>query len=415
MPSGQSARVREMEINISTKTLGKTDISFYRHSLFSRSFRGFLRNFLLFSRMDSTDYAATISAMETRPMALLFGPECIVAGKRVTISSMGPNYDRVNLAEAMRSLFPSMVQIIVWKNAQNEPISIENLTFPEIEAAIQFRARGEASNVFGDQQEEYNNLKAQFDSADEVEKQGVLQAIKELMYTATLNNLAANALKSFGTYYHEEFQLNMCLLDYRQLFSMDQSKIGPIQNRINRALARASLPSTQEGLKLPAKSPRSSKKKPKKKVLSSSSSEDSDSGSSSTISYPVEGKHTTTDEECQSDGNATPVVFKVSQQESQQSLEDNGANLKGNSYSAIPKKSKKSKTSNKGRKQRVSSKPGTKSKSKKAKSKKDKQNKRKKARKSLKKQAYETSSESDQESPSESESEPEDDNSDQVL
>ena len=96
--------------------------------------------------MEPTDYAATISAMETRPMALLFGPECIVAGKRVTISSLGPNYDRVSLAEALKSLFPSMVQIIVGKNAANEPISIENLSFPEVEAVIQFRARGEATN-----------------------------------------------------------------------------------------------------------------------------------------------------------------------------------------------------------------------------------------------------------------------------
>ena len=207
----------------------------------------------------------------------------------------------------------------------------------------------------------------------------------------------------------------MCLLDHRQLFSMDQSKIGPILNRINRALARASLPSTQEGLKLPAMSPKSSKKKPKKKILSSSSSEDSDSGSSSTISCPVEGKHTTTDEECQSDGNVTPVVFKVTQHESQQSLVDNGAHLKGNSYSAIPKKSKKSKSPKKGRKQGVSSKSGTKSKSKKSKSKKDKHDKRKRARKNLKKHAYENSSESDQESSSESESEQENNNSDQVY
>ena len=362
--------------------------------------------------MESTDYAATISAMETRPMALLFGPECIVAGKRVTISSLGPNYDRVGLAGALKSLFPSMVQIIVGKNAANEPISIENLSFPEVEAVIQFRARGEATNVFGDQQEEYNNLKAQYDSAEDLEKQGVLQSIKELMYSATLNNLAANALKSFGSYYHEEFQLDMCLLDYRQLFSMDQARIGPIQNRINRALARANLPSTQEGLKPAAKTPKSSKKKAKKQILSSSSSEDSDSGSSSTISYPVEGKRTTTDEDCQSDGNATPVVFKVAQQEAQQSLEDYGAHLKGDSSSAIPKKSKKSKLPKKGRKQRVSS--GNKSKPKKSKSKKDKHGKKKRAKRSLKKQEHDESSLSDQDSSSESESDQEN-NSDQVL
>ena len=142
--------------------------------------------------MEASDITAVFFAQEEVPMALLFGPECIVAGKIVTISSLGPNYDRVNVAEALKSLFPSMVQIIVWKNAKNEPISIENLSFPEIEAAIEFRARGESSNVFGDSQQEYINLKAQFASAGDVEfkKQGVLQMIKELMYEATLKKFS---------------------------------------------------------------------------------------------------------------------------------------------------------------------------------------------------------------------------------
>ena len=122
--------------------------------------------------------------------------------------------------------------------------------------------------------------------------------IKELMYEATLKNLAANALKSFGSYYNEGFQVNMCLLDYRQLFTMDQAKIGLIQNRINRALARTSFPSIQDEAKPSAQAliNKSSKGRARNQISSPSSSDDCDSGSSPTVSCPLEGKHTATDD-----------------------------------------------------------------------------------------------------------------------
>jgi len=61
---------------------------------------------------------------------------------------------------------------------------------------------------------------------------GVLQAMKNLLHTAVLQNLAANALKSFGTFTDTSTELAMCLLDFRKLFTTDQSKVQPIQNRI---------------------------------------------------------------------------------------------------------------------------------------------------------------------------------------
>ena len=53
--------------------------------------------------------------------------------------------------EALKTLFPSHIQVIVWKSAHNDPISIESYTFEGMEAAIAF-------NLLGDSQEEFETL-----------------------------------------------------------------------------------------------------------------------------------------------------------------------------------------------------------------------------------------------------------------
>ena len=73
---------------------------------------------------------------------------------------MGGNFDRVQALEALKAIFPSNLQVIVWKSATNQPISWESMSFEEMELAVAFKAKGEACNIVGDSQLEYNNLKA---------------------------------------------------------------------------------------------------------------------------------------------------------------------------------------------------------------------------------------------------------------
>ena len=56
-------------------------------------------------------------------------------------------------------------QLIVWKTAASEPLTLDVMNFEEIEAAIQFKAPNESSTILGDSLGEYNNLKAQYLSA----------------------------------------------------------------------------------------------------------------------------------------------------------------------------------------------------------------------------------------------------------
>ena len=107
---------------------------------------------------------------------------------------------------------------------------MESMSFEEMELAVAFKAKGEACNIVGDSQLEYNNLKAQYNSAiNESERVGVLLAMKNLLHNAIFQNLAANALKSYGTFTDESTGLAMCLLDYRKLFTVNQARVQAIQ------------------------------------------------------------------------------------------------------------------------------------------------------------------------------------------
>jgi len=277
----------------------------------------------------------------------------------------GGNFDRVQALEALRTLFPSNLQIIVWESTSNEPISLESITFEEMETTVAFKARGEACNIAGESQLEYDNLKAQYLSAiNESERVGVLQAMKNLLHTAVLQNLAANALKSFGTFTDTSTELAMCLLDFRKLFTTDQSKVQPIQNRINRAIARAALPRVQDDAKPSAKSSddaklsedhvpaqasaknahpdRAPSGRLRKKITEpSSSSSSEDPASSSEVEYPVEGCHTDTEQENLSDGLSTPIVIRTVPAPSFESQpKEIYQPVPSQSYHSIPKKKK---------------------------------------------------------------------------
>ena len=89
--------------------------------------------------MEASDITAVFFAQEEVPMALLFGPETIVPGRRVAISCLGATFDSVEVPEALRTLFPSQLQVIVWKSSANEAITIENMDFEQMEAAVAYK------------------------------------------------------------------------------------------------------------------------------------------------------------------------------------------------------------------------------------------------------------------------------------
>ena len=267
--------------------------------------------------MAHTDIVAIFSATEDRPMAPLFGSNVVVHGKRVLISALGANFDRVDVLQALKELIVDQKQLIVWKSSTLEPLSLDLMTFEEIEAATQFKATNESSSLLGDSILEYNNLKAQYLSAtNDQEQAGVLILIKELCFTATLENLASNALKGFGSFMHEPSGIRVFLLDNRKLYTFDQARVRTISNAISKENARAAKLSAQDETKLDsecAKKPKSSKRKSKKTVHNKAASEDDQdedesAASTSSVSIPCEGTHTDSEEDEQLSGNNTPII-----------------------------------------------------------------------------------------------------------
>ena len=62
--------------------------------------------------MEAADITAVFFAMEEVHTALLFGPEAIVPGRRCAITSLGATFDRAQVLEDLKTLFPSHLQII---------------------------------------------------------------------------------------------------------------------------------------------------------------------------------------------------------------------------------------------------------------------------------------------------------------
>ena len=104
--------------------------------------------------MAHTSITAIFLATEDRPMAPLF----VVQGKRILISALGANFDRVDVLQALRELIRDQNQLVIWKSSTLEPLSLEMMTFEEIEVAPQFKATTGSSTMLGDSIGEYNNF-----------------------------------------------------------------------------------------------------------------------------------------------------------------------------------------------------------------------------------------------------------------
>ena len=64
--------------------------------------------------MAHSDITAIFLATEDRPMAPRFGFNLIVQGKRILVSALGANFDRVDVLQALRELIVDQNQLIVW-------------------------------------------------------------------------------------------------------------------------------------------------------------------------------------------------------------------------------------------------------------------------------------------------------------
>jgi len=141
--------------------------------------------------------------------------------------------------------------------------------------------------------------------------------IKELSFNATLENLAANALKGFGSFMHEPSGIRVFLLDNRKLYTFDQARVKTISNAISKENARMAKLSAQDETKLDsdnAKKPKSTKRKSKKsghnKIAPEDDQNEDDSGdSTSSVSIPCEGTHTDSEEDEHFSGNNTPILL----------------------------------------------------------------------------------------------------------
>ena len=301
--------------------------------------------------MASNAVYAAFNASEEIPILHYYGAEVFTMAKRILISALLLKGDKVDVEEFLKDTFPRKQQIILAAYHGGSAFSLNDVSYQELEELSIFKPSNEPQAIIGSHNaDEYNSHRLAYVNAPPDEKSSSLDSLRDFIHYAVLENLAASIHKEFASYHHPVENQRLLLLGNRKIYSTDKNKIQKFElakkkddAARKRTAARAALPSTSS--KNVAKSkiapPAVANSSPNPTVLnptapilpvskdvSNTKSEGKkrskkevnykeDSGdSTSSVEYPVEGRHT--DEESEGTrsepGNRTPIFHNPLQQ-----------------------------------------------------------------------------------------------------
>ena len=285
--------------------------------------------------MNSNPCFAAFAAIEEVPILHYYGLEVLTLAKKVLISSLLLKVDKVDVEEFLKTTFPSKKQIILSPYYGGNASSLDEISFEALEEICIFKPSSEpAPIVTSHNEDKYNLLRVAYVSASSDDKLSVLSDIRDFVQVAVLENLSACIHKEFASYFHPIEKQQLLLLGNRKVYSTDKQKIQRVEQSKRkdeatkkRSEARAALPptSSKQSAKHSVDPSVLTKAKQDKSIKASnqSSSElnqkrssrkeinynEASGNSSSSVEYPVEGKHT--DDESQREasdsGNRTPI------------------------------------------------------------------------------------------------------------
>ena len=290
--------------------------------------------------MASNPCFSVFAEMEEVQILHFYGLEVLTMAKRVSVSNLLLKVDKVDVEDFLKATFTDKKQVILAPYHGGSYFSLNDIPCEALEEICVYKPSSEPSSIIAaHNEEEYNVKRISFVTANPDGKASALNSFRDFVFTAVLENIAANIHKEFASYFNPMDELQLLLLGNRKVYSTDKQKIQRFETSKKKSEARAALPSTSS--KQAAKNSQSGSKsnnpvspKPKQQAsqeisgsnLKSSlqSSEVNDKkrstrkevnykeasgNSTSSVEYPVEGKHTDDESEAEvSDaGNRTPV------------------------------------------------------------------------------------------------------------
>jgi len=293
--------------------------------------------------MASNPCFSVFAAMEEVQILHFYGLEVLTAAKRVSVSNLLLKVDKVDVEDFLKATFTNKKQVILAPYHGGSYFSLNDIPFEALEEICVFKPSSEPSSIIAaHNEEEYNIRRISFVTANPDGKASALNSFRDFVFTAVLENIAANIHKEFASYFNPMDELQLLLLGNRKVYSTDKQKILRFEASKKKSEARAALPSTSS--KQAAKNSQSGSKssnpvspKAKQQVsqensglsqqnlkssLQSSEVDDkkrstrkevnykeTSGNSTSSVEYPVEGKHTDDESEAEASdaGNRTPV------------------------------------------------------------------------------------------------------------
>ena len=268
--------------------------------------------------MASNTCFAAFAATEEVPIQHNYGFEVLTVAKKIFISSLLLKADKVDMEEFLKTTFNTKKQIILAPYYGGNAFSLEDIPFEALEEICIYKPSSEPFPIVV----AHNNLRT-------------------FVHSSVLENLATSIHKEFASYYHPVEKQQLMRLGNRKIYSTDKQKIQQFEQSKKmeeatkkKSEARAALPSTstkqaakishpaakskqdslqdnsalsQANLKSPSQpSTENDKKRSTRREVNY---KESSENSTSSVEYPVEGKHIDdeSEREASDPGNRKPI------------------------------------------------------------------------------------------------------------
>ena len=193
------------------------------------------------------------------PLLHFRGKDTVVMGKLINISELLGKANYVEVQHYLTETFSSAEQIFVVPAVNDQDLPLSAMSVEQIDGVVMKKQSNEVRPIIPENaKEEWDILKAAFNSVPDSEKPAVENNIRSFAHRYILEAIAANALKKFAVYSDATAKKLFLLLDNRKVFTSDKTKVKTAANRAGNTVARALLQSTRKTdlLLTPAGKPR---------------------------------------------------------------------------------------------------------------------------------------------------------------
>ena len=188
-----------------------------------------------------------IQASVEVPLLHFRGKDTVVMGKLITVSELLLKANYVEVQQYLTETFCSADQIFVVPSINDQDLSLSMMSVEQIDNVVLKKQSNEVRPIIPENaKEEWDILKAAFNSVPESEKPTIENNIRSFAHRYILEAIAANALKKIAIYSDPVVKKPFLLLDNRKVFTSDKTKVKTAANRAGNSMARAMLQSTKK-------------------------------------------------------------------------------------------------------------------------------------------------------------------------